>query len=430
MNRRHFILFRPETLGILLLFSLGVRPLDADPIRPHPVIPASKMKRAVDLMALGRLKEADALLQKFTENEPDKLDAELGRAQIAVTQKDLRKAETLVDGILSRQGNLPEAHNMKGVLLLLKKDDAGAQGEFTRAMQLQPKYITPRLYLAVMARVRGNFPEAAQDYKGITDVAPQLPVGYLGEAEALTMQHREGDALKVLESWKAADPKTILPYQVLANIALTDGKPAEAIRQLQAALGKSPNDAHTLTLLGDAYAVAGNAALASEQYQAAMVASNGSNPEAALHLGTLEAGAGHTDQALYYFRMVLKADPTNPVACNDSAFLLANQGTNLKDALTLAETAVKHAPKYADAKDTLGYVQYRKGEYALAVATLQQAKTLDPGSKDIAAHLGLAYAKTGHKQEALAELRRALQPGPSDLNRPELERTVAELSKP
>jgi tetratricopeptide (TPR) repeat protein len=389
--------------------------------------PNKEMSQAVTLLGQGKLNEADALFQKALDRDPKQLDAALGRAQIAMSEHELDKADQMVTAVLKLHDNLPEAHNMKGVVLLLRKDRAGAGIEFKRALELQPKYVTPRIYLAAMARTNGDFAGAADQYKELIQTAPRLPTGYLGEAEALTMLHREPDAIKVLESWKTADSASLLPYQVLANIYISDQKPQDAIRQLQAALAKSPHDSATLTTLGDAYAAAGNGGAAATQYDAAL-ASNHANITAALRLGELEAGVGQTDRALVHFRMALKTDPNNPLAANDVAWLLAARGKNLDEAQRLAELAVKQSPQYADAYDTLGYVQYRRGQYPAAVATLKKAETLAPKSMDVAAHLGLAYAKTGHKQEALTELRRALGPGSAVSNRPELEHVVADLS--
>ena len=89
----------------------------------------------------------------------------------------------MVTAVLNRQNTLPEAHNMKGLVLLLRKDSDGARHEFLRAIELHPGYITPRLYLAVMARTSGDYTGAAAEYKAITAVAPRLPAGYLGQAE-------------------------------------------------------------------------------------------------------------------------------------------------------------------------------------------------------------------------------------------------------
>ena len=422
------IRFRIPVTGIFFILFLSTSvALNAYPVGRVPNPPSVDLNKAVALLAKGNLKEADAVFQEILGRDSGQLDALLGRAQIAASEHQLDSADQMVATVLKRSPTLPEAHNMKGVILLLRKDNDGARREFSRAIELQPKYVTPYLYLAVLARTSGDYPRAAEEYKALTQVAPHLPAGYLGEAEALTMQHREADALKVLESWKSGDPKTLLPYQVIASVNLSDHKPADAIHQLQGALAKSPHDSPTLTLLGTAYLATGDTRAASAQYQAALT-SNPANTDAAIRLGNLEAAARQNDRALVHFRMAVKADPNNAIACNNVAWLLADQGKDLDEALRLAASAVTLDPKYTDARDTLGWVQYRRGEYAAAVTTLKAAKALAPANTDIAAHLGLAYAKAGHKPEALAELKRALAPGSTVANRAELERTVTQLS--
>jgi tetratricopeptide (TPR) repeat protein len=393
------------------------------PTRP----PSAKFAQALDLLGKGRLKEADALFQQVAESEPQQLDAALGRAQIAITEQRLDQADRMVTAVLNRRDTLPEAHNMKGLVLMLQKHPEKARREFSRAVELRPRYVTPRIYLAALARFGGDYPKAAAEYKALTDVAPRLPAGYIGQAESQMLLGHQADALNILEGWKAADRASLLPYQVLANVYLANREPQKAIQQLQAALAKSPHDSPTLTVLGTAYAAAGDTRSATAQYEAALAA-NSANTDAAIRLGGLEAGAGQTDRALAHFRGALKADPDNVVACNNIAWLLADQGKDLDEALRLAEFATKRDPKYADGRDTLGWVRYRRGEYAQAVTALKGAKVLAPSSTDIAAHLGLAYAKTGHKQEALVELKRALASGSRVSNRPELERVVTELS--
>jgi tetratricopeptide (TPR) repeat protein len=402
---------------------LHAEPFDLVP----PVPPSAKFNQAIELLSKGQLKEADALFQKVTETEPGYLDAELGRAQIALTEQRLDEANRMVTAVLSRQSTLPEAHNMKGLVLLLQKHSDAARREFSRALELRPDYITPRLYLAVLARAANDYTRAAAEYKALTEIAPRLPAGYLGEAESQMLLRHEAEGLKTLEEWKTADPKSLLPYHVLANVNLSDHQPQKAIQQLQAALAKSPHDSTTLTILGTAYAASGDLRSATAQYEAALAA-NSANTDAAIRLGGIEAGTGQTDRALAHFRGALKADPNNLVACNNVAWLLADKGKDLDEASRLAELVTRRDPKYADGRDTLGWVRYRQGQYAQAVTALQEAKALAPSNTDIAGRLGLAYAKAGHKQEALAELKRALASGSKPSNRPELERMVAELS--
>jgi tetratricopeptide (TPR) repeat protein len=416
-------------VGTLLCASVAVLSGPAQTPQHPASAGKSQMDQAVELLREGKLKEADALFAKAAAagNDPARFDAPLGQAQIAIDQHQLSRADQLVTATLKSHDTLPEAHNMKGLVLLLEKNPDGARREFNRAVQLDAKYVTPRLYLAAMARSVNDYNGAAARYQGVIDVAPRLPAGYLGEAESLTMMHREADALKVLESWKSGDPKSLLPYQVIANVNLSDRKPHDAVRQLLAALKLAPHDSSTLAELGDAYAGAGDNWDATIAYQSAL-ASDRTNIKAALGLGTLEAASGKTDSALVHFKGVLSIDPNNAVASNDAAWLLASQGKDLDEALRLAQNAVKRNPKYPDANDTLGWVLYCRGEYPAAVVALKQAKALAPANPDVAAHLGLAYARTGHNQEALVELNRALNSGNGPSLRPQVQQTIAQLS--
>jgi tetratricopeptide (TPR) repeat protein len=291
---------------------------------------------------------------------------------------------------------------MKGLVLLLQKHPEEARREFHRAIELRPGYVTPRLYLAVMARLSGDYRKAEAEYEALARVAPHLPAGYLGEAQSLMLLRRGAEALNVLEAWKTVDHGSVLPFQVLANIDLASHEPQKAIAQLQAALVRSPHDSATLTLLGTAYAAAGNTRSAMFQYEAALAADAG-NADAALRLGELEAGQGQTERALGHFRDALNADPGNKVACNNAAWLLAEQNKDLDDALRLATRATERDPKYADGQDTLGWIRYRRGEYAEAISTLKIARALAPSRTDIAAHLNLAYAKANKKARPFDE---------------------------
>lgn len=408
-----------------LLFASDLR---ADTIGAQRVKSSTKtLDNAIHLIQTGHLKEADALLQRIQSDEPGYLTAILGRAQIAADEHQIAAAEQMVDTVLARQSRLPEAHNMKGFVLLLRKDESGARREFNRAIELQPKYVTPRIYLAILDRSHGDLAGAANEYKQVIDVAPRLPAGYLGEAEALSMLHRENDAVHVLESWKVADPKTLMPYRVLANVYLADHRPQLAIEQLQAAVAKDSRDAVTLAELGDAYATAGNASAAAAEYQAAL-AVDPHNLEAAIGLGSLEAAAGQNDRALVHFRQALATDPKSAVAANDVAWTLTMQGRAPEEALQLAQGAVRRDPNYADAYDTIGWIHYRRGEYAQAIVALKRANALQPRNLDFAAHLGLAYAKAGDRQDALKEINQVLASGDAVSNRPELERVAASLA--
>jgi tetratricopeptide (TPR) repeat protein len=408
---------------LCLLFTLA----EASPIKLLPnQVPQEKLNRAIAELGRGNLKRADALFQEILKDDPSQVYALLGHAQIAVSQRQLAEADRAVNAVLSRQDKLPEAHNMKGVVLLLQGRTDEARKEFARAIELRPQYVTPRIYTAAIARSKGDYRLAAQEYKLLTDVAPRLPAGYIGQAEAQLMLQNVGEAFRILEAWKGVPGAGVTPYQVIANVHLARGNTQQAVQELTAALVKAPGDSLTFTSLGDAYVAAGDSRSAIQQYEAALKADR-SNVAAALRLGDRWHAAGQTARALEYYRAALSAAPEDPIASNNVAWLLAEDGKQLDEALRLATTAVTASSTYVDAYDTKGWIHFRRGEFKQAIESLKKAKELSKGRPDISAHLGLAYAKAGLKQEALAELRQALRAGKEVPNRAEVERVAIEL---
>ena len=229
-------------------FVISGRELHADKFRLWSTYqPTGKFAEALVALQESKVKEADALFRAVLEKDPDMAYAALGRAQIAITQENLDAAEAAVTAVPKKQPSMSEAHNMKGLVLMLRKKPVPARAEFTEAIRLAPSYVTPRLYMAAMSRADGNFSQALRDYQGLTRIAPGLAAGYIGQAEAHMMLGKPADAFKVLESWKQASPKALMPYQVIGALHVANGAPRKAIDELQAALRLNSSDAATMT---------------------------------------------------------------------------------------------------------------------------------------------------------------------------------------
>ena len=354
-----------------------------------------QFEKAIGYLGDGNLKQADAVLQEILKEDPTHIYAQLASAQVALSERRISAAEQSVAAVLAKEQQLPEAHNMRGVVLLLQKRSDEAAAAFRRALELRPGYVTPRFYLGSIARSKGDQAGAVREYKALTVAAPRLPAGYLGQAEAYMMLRNAPEAFRVLNEWKAVPGSGVMPYQVIANVYLSQNDPSRAIQELKSALTKAPDDSATLTYMGDALVASKDAKGAMESY-----------------------------------RLAIKADARNAVATNNLAWLLldrAGDALALNESLKFAETAVKLEPTYVDALDTLGWVHYRRADYAKAVDALGRARKLAPNRMDVAAHLGLAYAKAGQKSQALTELRAVLGSKTPVANRAELERVAKEL---
>jgi len=97
--------------------------------------------------------------------------------------------------------------------------------------------------------------------------------------------------------------------------------------------------------------------------------------------------SGGIAEAERLFRECIDRHPDSHVAMNYLAYMLAQQNQSLDDALGLVERALEHNPESPAYLDTLGWVHFRKGNYAAAMVFIQHANELMPGDPEIEAHI-------------------------------------------
>jgi tetratricopeptide (TPR) repeat protein len=108
---------------------------------------------------------------------------------------------------------------------------------------------------------------------------------------------------------------------------------------------------------------------------------------------------GQVSAALRELSLVVRARPNDPAALNALGFTLADHTKSLGRARKLIERAHAASPKNPAILDSLGWVYYRQGKHAEALAFLKAAYT-DDHDGDIAAHLGEVLWQVGQRDEA------------------------------
>jgi tetratricopeptide (TPR) repeat protein len=101
------------------------------------------------------------------------------------------------------------------------------------------------------------------------------------------------------------------------------------------------------------------------------------------------------------YERVIELDPHNTLAMNNLAYLLAEQGIMLQQALRLASNAVMLEPDNGVYLDTFGWVHFRLGNYELARQALERALAAGVDEAEIYQHLGQTYRKLGNEVKAM-----------------------------
>jgi len=133
---------------------------------------------------------------------------------------------------------------------------------------------------------------------------------------------------------------------------------------------------------------------------------------ALIGLGIIYDAQKKFDKAKDYYQKALKINPKFVPAANNLAYLYAEKGENIDEALTLAQSAKEQFPDDPHISDTLGWIFYKKNIYTRAITYLKEANEKMKDNAIMRYHLGMAYFKNGDKELAKKELRRALELDP------------------
>jgi tetratricopeptide (TPR) repeat protein len=132
------------------------------------------------------------------------------------------------------------------------------------------------------------------------------------------------------------------------------------------------------------------------------------------------------DHAKRQYQKVLEIQPENPLASNNLAYVMLQQGGNVDIAFRMAQTARRQLPDNANSADTLGWAFYHKHVYTSAINLFKEAVKKEPDNALFNYHLGLAYAKAGQAGLAKQQLDRVVKIKPNFPGVDELRRALAE----
>ena len=206
-----------------------------------------------------------------------------------------------------------------------------------------------------------------------------------------------------------ARPRLLL---LRAQLLVSRGELARAEAEVLRAFEAAPTLPGAAELLFNIYRRQGRLAEAQRSFEQAESAG-------LLHAGTrlllarLQLSQGELAKAQQGLEKVVVEQPELASARNDLAFVLAQRGEQLDRALELAHGAQQALGESPEAIDTLGYVHYRAGRLAEALAELQRAIALAESRPTGVApsytyHLGLVLQALGRQDEAASAFQRAL----------------------
>jgi len=195
---------------------------------------------------------------------------------------------------------------------------------------------------------------------------------------------------------------------LVGQVKLAEKKDDEALQSFKTAVAQQPKDPIGYSALSDIYIRQKNFDAAGSVLQAGL-----KELPADINLRLSSAGLqilkGDHDAAIAQYEAILKDQPNSLVAVNNLASLLLDfrsDKESLDRAFALAD-ALKNSnvPQF---QDTLGWAQYRRGDYNSSIATLEGALAKLPNLAAVHYHLGMSYGAAGQSAKANEQFTAAL----------------------
>jgi tetratricopeptide (TPR) repeat protein len=133
-----------------------------------------------------------------------------------------------------------------------------------------------------------------------------------------------------------------------------------------------------------------------------------SNTQLRFFLGSMHDRRGEVEKTIENMKLVIEQDQSHVQALNYLAYTYADNNRNLPEALQLSLRALELQPDDGYILDTVGWVHYKKGQYAQALKYLEAAFQAKSDEAIIAEHLGDVYYRLQMNEKAKSMYRRAI----------------------
>ena len=311
--------------------------------------------------------------------------------------------------------------------LLTDSDLAKAQEQFQILADQTPRDTDLLFSLALVSRERGMLAEAEQRFSQLlaSDKHRSAAHYYLGRI----MEEKGDDDAALMHYLQVSPGPDFLPSLLQSTDLLVRTDRAQTARErLNEARRVYPKQAERLYLL-EAEVLSKHLKLE----QASHLLSEGlqQTPNSIQMLysrAMINEQLDQLGQLEQDLRTILKYDPNNATALNALGYTLADRTQRFDEALTLINQALQISPDDPAIIDSMGWVQYRLGNFEEALLRLRQAMRVLP-DHEIAAHLGEVLWVSGAQEEARTVWRQGLQLKPdSRIIRDTLQRLAPDLS--
>jgi tetratricopeptide (TPR) repeat protein len=364
--------------------------------------------------AKGDIPGAEQNFRAVTQANPSNLLAQRELAAIAAQTHDNALLEQIAATLITKYPNLSDGYLWRAVAEISQNQSAQADADLQTALKKNPKDSASLVALGELRFQQKKYPEGVQLFEQALAANPNQLPALQGLVSYYMFQHQPDKALALVQQQISKMPNDSALYDELSELQLATKDVNGALNSAQKAMQVNPSDGGAVMAYTRAATASGNTGAAMAKWQA-WANAHPTDARADVIMGTLAEAEGNQNAAMDFYRKALVIQPDQPVAQNNLAFLMLENGQDVDMALSLAQSARRSMPHSPNTADTLAWAYYHKGIYGSASDLLEDAEKTSPNDPSIEYHLGMVYLKMGKKAEAVTHLKKAasLAPGTS-----------------
>lgn len=318
--------------------------------------------------------------REFLKTYPASNEVRLAYAKLLVNEKQFESAKQQFDTLVDVAEGNPEIHVVVGLLCVQLDDFSAAESHFLQALEHGYKEPNPLyLYLGQTAERLKKDQDAQNWYAKVGTDSPQYFDAQLRSASLLAKQGKLDEARQLIHSLPdISQEQQVLAIQTEASLLMQVKRAQESFDLLRAGIESLPNSPELI-------------------YDYAMAAER--------------VGQFNIMERELRKLILLKPEMVHPY--NALGYSLADRNERLDEAQKLIEKALSLSPNDYFILDSMGWVQYRRGQLGQALDYLKRAYAVQ-ADPEIAAHLGEVLWQRGQRDEAIQTLQDALREHPEN----------------
>ncbi len=317
--------------------------------------------------------EAEEVLRSFLQEHPDAMRVSNTLGRLLVQENRLVEAILIYRDLNQRTGGEPTVLQALGLLYYQHKDYKESAETFRKLIVLQPSD-EASFYLAASLEALKQYRQAREIYSRIDSKARVYNETQLRLAGLDAMQMQPEKAAQRLLGVIDKHPEQLMAYSMLSSIRIAQ----KAYRKV---LDETRN---TLAMRKLPPQILFNRAVAFDHFK-------------------------QYDQVEAMLKRILEHDSRHGEALNFLAYTYAVQGTHLDEATTLINRALNLKPDDGYYLDSLAWIQYKRGNFKLAIATQRKALTKVKDDAVMHEHMGDILWKNEQFEAARKQWQQAIR---------------------